>query len=68
MGRTLLQIEFERKLRKQLDNFTNNIQRKFDDMDENDFNKKENFHWEITSIQTTADDLINEIDSCLDNS
>ena len=57
-----------RKLRNQLDNFTNNIQRKFDDMDENDFNKKENFHWEITSIQTTADDLINEIDSCLDNS
>ena len=40
-----------RKLKFQCDDFTNNVQRKFDSMDEEEYEKKIDFHEELTSIQ-----------------
>ena len=57
-----------RKLRNQCDDFTNNVQRKFDSMDVEEYEKKIDFHEELTSIQIQSEELIDAIDSLLGNS
>ena len=57
-----------RKFRNQCDDFTNNVQRKFDSMDVEEYEKKIDFHEELTSIQIQSEELIDAIDSLLGNS
>jgi len=57
-----------RKLKNQCDSFTDNVQGKFDSMNENEYESKIDFHEELTSIQIQAEELRDAIDSLLDNS
>ena len=57
-----------KKLRTRLDRVTNEIQYKFDQMTGLEYNKKIDFHEEVTSIQIQVEELRDAIDSLLDNS
>ena len=57
-----------KKLRTQLDMVTNEIQYKFDQMTGLEYDKKIDFHEEVTSIQIQVEELRDAIDSLLDNS
>ncbi len=57
-----------KKLRTRLDRITNEIQYKFDQMTGLEYDKKIDFHEEVTSIQIQVEELRDAIDSLLDNS
>lgn len=57
-----------KKLRTRLDRVTNEIQYKFDQMTGLEYDKKIDFHEEVTSIQIQVEELRDAIDSLLDNS
>ena len=57
-----------RKIKNQCNSFTDNVQGKFDSMDENEYDNKIDFHEELTSIQIQAEELRDAIDALLDNS
>ena len=56
-----------KKLRTRLDRITNEIQYKFDQMTGLEYDKKIDFHEEVTSIQIQVEELRDAIDSLLDN-
>ena len=57
-----------KKLRTRLDRITNEIQYKIDQMTGLEYDKKIDFHEEVTSIQIQVEELRDAIDSLLDNS
>ena len=56
-----------KKIRKHLEKCTENMQKQFDEMTEEEHDKKIDFHEGACCIQCSVDELIDDIDMFLDN-